>query len=206
MELIISENEESTNGSTKSQHAINHRLYEDALTVRDIVESLRADVAYGPAAYWKESSHYFNKIDNHLSVLVCTTSISEIYQRCFPEFLYVKQEEIELSPEMPMPLEPPSLLLKSSHSKSSSFSAPIVRGPNNHSSFRHSRRGAQFNAFHTIQSKVNETNTLSLDLSRSRGGSRHQQIDRYTEDFLDSVTNRCTDCGCCEVYIPLQIV
>eukprot|EP01083_Nonionella_stella_P183901 665722_1 len=61
--------------------------YEDAINIKFCIESLRSRVEDGPNQYWKLNAHFFNKIDNYLSVLIVQPQIRQMYSICFPHFI-----------------------------------------------------------------------------------------------------------------------
>eukprot|EP01083_Nonionella_stella_P009325 26901_1 len=73
--------------SGPEQNAATNNIYEDAMNIQYCIESLGSNIADGPTCYWKIDAHYFNKIDNYLSVLVCAPIIRQMYQKCVPDLL-----------------------------------------------------------------------------------------------------------------------
>eukprot|EP01083_Nonionella_stella_P300375 1025102_1 len=71
------------------------RYYEDAINIKYCIESLRSKVEDGPNQYWKLNAHFFNKIDNYLSVLIVQPQIREMYSICFPHFVDPKDTAIK---------------------------------------------------------------------------------------------------------------
>ena len=89
VQLIVSDGENHDDPSMMNE------IYEDAVNIQHTVDLLRSKFNEGPKTYWKVDAHFFNKIDNYLSVLICVPLIQQLYLKHFPDFLYEEKASDE---------------------------------------------------------------------------------------------------------------
>eukprot|EP01083_Nonionella_stella_P009324 26900_1 len=176
--LIVSETEQNiTNPNT---------IYEDATNIKYCIELLRSNVADGPKQYWKVDAHYFNKIDNYLSVLVCSPIIRQMYQKCVPDLLY----------EEPLPATHDNDDILDQETLYSPLPAVPIR-----STLTHSRglSGTNANAFHSIQARLNRDAKSYAKRHHDSNSALYQmtQSRKYDSDVLDKCADKCCDNALC---------
>eukprot|EP01083_Nonionella_stella_P009327 26905_1 len=179
--LIVSETEQNI--------ANPNNIYEDAMIIKYCIELLRSNVADGPKQYWKVDAHYFNKIDNYLSVLVCSPIIRQMYQKCVPDLLY----------EEPLPTTHPEDTYLDQETLYSPLPAVPLRSTLTHSTSRLS--GGNINAFHSIQARLNRDAKSYAKRHQDSNTELYQmhmtQSRKYDSDALDKCTDKCCDNACC---------
>eukprot|EP01083_Nonionella_stella_P165658 551634_1 len=176
--LIVSETEQNI--------ANPNNIYEDAMIIKYCIELLRSNVADGPKQYWKVDAHYFNKIDNYLSVLVCAPIIRQMYQKCVPDLLY----------EEPLPATHDNDDILDQETLYSPLPAVPIR-----STLTHSRglSGTNANAFHSIQARLNRDAKSYAKRHHDSNSALYQmtQSRKYDSDVLDKCADKCCDNALC---------
>ena len=209
VQLIVLEQQDNGISDDDDNHGANE-LYEDALNIKYCIDLLRSNINLGPKKYWKLSGHYFNKIDNYLSVLVCTQQIREMYLKCFPQFLSEENDSDETgNKSVDEMFDDEFKAMGMGHNDSmspylSSFGT-MSNGQRN-SGRMQTWTGSSFrtntnpdNAFHLIQVNLNR-NMRQHSRFKSQKTGKLTNRKNYTTDLLDRCTDKC--CGgeyiCCQ--------
>eukprot|EP01084_Bolivina_argentea_P022515 41843_1 len=203
VQLIISEYKDNAGQETINRNI--NDVYEDAVNIKHCVDLLRANISDGPKQFWKIESHFFNKIDNYLSVLICGETIQDLYLKCFPDFLYEEKiinHDID-SIDHDIPTHNPPLSIQRYRNSYNlinvSYNTNVNMNSNNNNSKSLKMSHSDMNAFHAIQHRLNRS--YKSTVFKKQNNTLNMVTDRkWEQDLLDKLTDECCDSGCCVNY------
>ncbi len=175
-----------------------NELYEDANNIKHCVNLVRSNISDGPKKFWKIESHFFNKIDNYLTVLVCGENIQDLYLQCFPDFLY---EEKVISHDMDgimddIPSYNPPLSIQRYRNSYNLMTVNYGQSGN----LKMTNSTSDMNAFHAIQHRIARSYKSNIYKSQNNLSKSIVTDRKWEQDIIDTLTDKCCDSGCCVEY------